>query len=279
MCLFYFPKNAVSPVFQPTNPIDHPVVNWGMKWIAVMVATAGISGLIVMGKVHRQAQMPESVPGSYAPVAVLELFTSEGCSSCPPADRLLPQLAKEDAMVYALSFHVDYWDRYGWKDPFSSSAYSDRQRQYGQQLNLETVYTPQLVVNGKWELVGSNRVAADAAIKKALNEKATVALKIAAVKKINDRLSFTVEASGEYTGTTLAAALVQEQASMDVKAGENRGATLVHTQIVRVFDKKKTGPANNFEMTIPADLGKWQLVVYVQNSSLAVAGATAYIPN
>ena len=128
-----------------------------MKWIIVTIAFAGIIGLGFISKSKSTANLKEtkevSIIGSYAPIAVLELFTSEGCSSCPSADRLLPQLAKLDSNIIPLSFHVDYWNRLGWTDPFSSSEYSERQRSYASHLKLESVYTPQLVVNGEYELV------------------------------------------------------------------------------------------------------------------------------
>src|ERR1700712_5296387 len=87
--------------------------------------------------------------------AVIELFTSEGCSSCPPADAVIAKVEKEsaDKPIYILAFHVDYWNRLGWKDVFSSAAYSARQNQYAQWLNLSSVYTPQVVVNGRTEFV------------------------------------------------------------------------------------------------------------------------------
>jgi hypothetical protein len=87
---------------------------------------------------------------------VVELFTSQGCSSCPPADALLGDLAKRED-VLALSLHVDYWDYIGWKDPFAQRAYTDRQRSYSRTLNQRYVYTPQMVINGSLQGVGSDR--------------------------------------------------------------------------------------------------------------------------
>src|SRR6187402_1594915 len=89
--------------------------------------------------------------------AVVELYTSEGCSSCPPADELVSKIQKESngQPVYILAFHVDYWNRLGWKDVFGDAAYSKRQNDYAQYLKLPSVYTPQIVVNGKKEFVGS----------------------------------------------------------------------------------------------------------------------------
>ncbi|MES2112408.1 MAG: DUF1223 domain-containing protein [Bacteroidota bacterium] len=89
--------------------------------------------------------------------AVIELFTSEGCSSCPSADALVARVEKEatDKPVYILAYHVDYWNRLGWKDAFTSPEYSARQSQYADWLNLSSVYTPQIVVNGRKEFVGS----------------------------------------------------------------------------------------------------------------------------
>ena len=97
---------------------------------------------------------------------VVELFTSQGCSSCPPADAYLAELAKRDDVI-ALSFHVDYWNYIGWKDPFSSPEAAARQRAYGRALQKRYVYTPQIVVDGRAEAVGSNRAVVSSLIKMA----------------------------------------------------------------------------------------------------------------
>ena len=94
------------------------------------------------------------------PFVVVELFTSEGCSSCPPADELLSEIVDgryENTDVIGLSFHVDYWDYIGWKDPYASRDFTNRQRIYAEKLRSHQLYTPQMVVNGKHEFVGSNR--------------------------------------------------------------------------------------------------------------------------
>src|SRR5262245_4669569 len=91
---------------------------------------------------------------------VLELYTSQGCSSCPPADALLSELARErEVPVIALAYHVDYWNRLGWRDPFSSRDWSARQGQYVRVMKLDSAYTPQLVINGSRQVVGSNAFA------------------------------------------------------------------------------------------------------------------------
>src|SRR5215472_2525698 len=139
-----------------------------MKWLLLLAASAfAVFGVVKKNSFAGKEDI--SSRKSYSSFAVLELFTSEGCSSCPPADRLLPQLAN-DPNIIPLSFHVDYWDRLGWKDSFSNSEFSDRQKEYAKRFRLSSIYTPQLVVNGEFEMVGTNRSSAEAAIKKVFAE-------------------------------------------------------------------------------------------------------------
>lgn len=222
-----------------------------------------------------------SVPGSFRSVALLELFTSEGCSSCPSADRLLPELAKSDSSIIPLSFHVDYWNRLGWEDPFSNSLFTERQRQYAEQFKLESIYTPQLVINGQYELVGSNRGRAEEVIKKVLEEKMAVALSFNTVEKKDHQLSFTVKAAGDTGKKELIAVIVQKQATMNVKAGENKGVLLQHTNVVRSYVKKKAGENTVFQVTLPKELAddNWQLIVFAQEEKDGkISGASVYIP-
>lgn len=256
-----------------------------MKTILIIIAAAGIVGLGFIAKSKTGLEPKETVSkiltGSYAPVAVLELFTSEGCSSCPSADKLLPQLALLDSNVIPLSFHVDYWNRLGWTDPFSNSEYSERQRNYSRQLNLESVYTPQLVINGEYELVGSNRSKAEAAIKNALQDKSLVQLSIENVEMNTDKIRFQVHSEGDIKKTNLLAALVQKQVTMNVKAGENRGSKLSHTNVVRILEMQPTTGKNDFEMSVPANLANenWELIVYTQQkNNYKITGASIYKP-
>ena len=253
-----------------------------MKWFFIIVTFALIACSSFADKKKSYTEknaISKKMNGSYTSVAVLELFTSEGCSSCPPADNLLPQLAKLDSNIIPLSFHVDYWNRLGWTDPFSSSEFSERQRKYGEQFHLEGVYTPQLVVNGEYELVGSNRNGATTAIKNALKEKIAVLININEVKKEGGKLFVTCGTDGNLKNSDLLAALVQKQAVINVKAGENNGHKLSHTNIVRSFVKQPAEQKTSFTLEVPSDItdDNWQLIIYAQQKNdLKITGAAVY---
>lgn len=160
---------------------------------------------------------------------VIELFTSEGCSSCPPADRLLTELSQRSD-VLALSFHVDYWDRLGWRDPFSSKAVTQRQYAYAASFQSDRVYTPQAVIGGNTEAVGSR--ASDVIARLSSIVPANTDLKIA-VKTTRGTRRVSLETAADVAKVTIA--LVQPMATSEVGRGENGGRTLSHTNVVRDF--------------------------------------------
>ena len=194
-------------------------------------------------------------------VAVLELFTSQGCSSCPSADRLLgTYTSKENVIV--LSFHVDYWNRLGWKDPFSSKAFTERQYNYASAMNAQ-VYTPQVVINGQIEMAGSNDHKISAQVKKVLTQDPDAALSIKTVKQQNGLANINFVASGNTRNSVLNIALAQKKTVTEIKGGENRGVTLTNYNVVRNF--KTISQVNNGENTsaidIPADTDQKNMFV------------------
>jgi hypothetical protein len=173
--------------------------------------------------------------------AVVELFTSEGCSSCPPADQLMARIQQDfkGQPVYILAFHVDYWNRLGWKDIFSDAAYSQRQNQYAAWLRLQSVYTPQVVVNGSKEFVGSEESTIRKAISDGLQDVLPAQLTLADVRQDKGKVVWRCQARNAGHNTFLLVAMVQRSATSQVKAGENSGRTLSHVQIVRQLQTVK----------------------------------------
>jgi hypothetical protein len=175
---------------------------------------------------------------------VVELFTSQGCSSCPPADALLGELVRR-ADVVALGFHISYWDRLGWKDPLSSQGSTERQKTYARRFHTP-VYTPQLVVDGTSEMVGSDRDAVLGALRAARPEA------IAPVAFAADRRSVAIDA-GEGGGEVLLVRFIQRQTT-DVAAGENAGRTLRDANGVKSSERIGTwdGARREFQIEPPA---------------------------
>jgi hypothetical protein len=182
---------------------------------------------------------------------VAELFTSEGCSSCPPADALLAELATRPH-VLALSFHVDYWDRLGWKDRFSSPAATERQQRYAGLLKLATIYTPQLIVDGKWQAVGSDRVEVERALATARHGQIEVPLALTIDHGLAQiKLS---SLGGPVAGAVLLIGFDRRHVTA-VARGENSGRTLVHVNVVRGVEEvgQFSGAASAIEAPI-----RWQ---------------------
>jgi hypothetical protein len=171
-----------------------------------------------------------------APRALLELFTSQGCSSCPPADKLLGELAKDPSLV-ALSLPIDIWDYLGWKDTLALPGHTARQRAYAEERGDRQVYTPQMVVNGSMHVVGSDRAAIEKVIAETDRNPAVMSLPVL-VSASGDQLSVTVKAAagapehGEVWLCPLASAI-----AVSVGRGENRGRTLTYHNVVRAWRK------------------------------------------
>ena len=209
--------------------------------------------------------------------AVIELFTSEGCSSCPPADALVARIEKEnqDKPVYILSYHVDYWDRLGWKDTFSNRIFSQRQNQYAKWLNLSSVYTPQIVVNGSREFVGSEEKTLRSAITSSLSEKGKAKLAIS----ISGQSIIDYQINQSTLGYNLLLALITPNASNKIERGENKGKTLSHVQIVRSLENfslngKEKGSVNLLT-TKGIQQGSTEIIALLQNEKTGKITAAA----
>ena len=179
------------------------------------------------------------------PMVLLELFTSEGCSSCPPADRLLEQLSGDelvaDVEVVPLSFHVDYWNHLGWRDPYSNADFSRRQESYAAVLGSD-VFTPQLVVDGEAQLVGSDRREALAALARAAKrprasvEVARVADPQAPPRKVAWKIAIDAGSLPQRPALSyLFLSVTEDGLASSVARGENAGKTLRHVGVVRVL--------------------------------------------
>jgi hypothetical protein len=186
-----------------------------------------------------------SVQAGERPI-VVELFTSEGCSSCPPADALLAELASRPD-VLALSFHVDYWDRLGWKDPFSSRKATERQNRYATLLDLATVYTPQIVVDGKWQAVGSDRADVERALDRARRDRRDVPVTLALD---HGQAQVKLGPDGDGAAAILLIGFDRRHVTA-VKRGENSGRTLAHVDVVRGVEEIARSSAGEIAVPIP----------------------------
>ncbi len=209
-------------------------------------------------------------------IAVLELFTSQGCSSCPSADRLLEKYSAKDNVI-ALSFHVDYWNRLGWKDTYSSKEFTKRQYDYASALHAG-VYTPQLVINGQSEMVGSDAGKIDNTLKKVWLQDHASEVSIQSVKLENGKAMINYTLTGNAANASLNIAIVEKKTMTAIKAGENGGVTLSGTNVVRNFKtlvNVKEG-ANSYSIEVPSDIDKnnVSIVLYLQKSNNEITAAS-----
>jgi hypothetical protein len=266
-----------------------------MKFLqsSLSCAAAGAAALLLISAFGRSdGQAAPREPGSAPRVVVVELFTSEGCSSCPPADALLRELSEQQSLegvqVVALEEHVDYWNHLGWKDPYSAGEFSQRQSDYARVFGSDGVYTPQMIVDGQHEFVGSRSQAARATIQKAANQPKAEILLVGSRNSSPDKPAVDVQvrslagipAHGE---TELWTAVTEKGLQSDVKAGENSGETLKHAAVVRSLRKLDTlrdtaGYNRRIQVTLEPGWKKENLAVVVflaEKSSRKIIGAAS----
>jgi hypothetical protein len=210
-------------------------------------------------------------------IALIELYTSEGCDSCPPADRWLSSLSKQQLgdRAVALALHVDYWDRLGWKDRFGSAGFSQRQREESARSGGEFVYTPQVLLQGRDFPQWQRSAAFEPAIAAVNARPARAVLDLVAHPRqgniVDVDLSARVTDSRERADAVIALALVQSGLASDVKAGENAGKRLQHDHVVRqwrqavALDSSGAG-SGTLSLALPADPGPLSVVLLAENA-------------
>lgn len=218
---------------------------------------------------NKTVESHPKTPVEYKGFAVLEMFTSEGCSSCPPADQLMGEIEKQykDQPVYILAYHVDYWNNLGWKDKFSSVENSQRQQYYSKTLSSQ-VYTPQLVVNGKKEFVGSDRNSIENAIETALLNSKNIPIHLSA-KISGKEINVNYKSEEKNSQNKLLITLVEKKSSTNVQKGENEGRHLQHWQIVhqqnQISLKNSSEGITSFRLPENFNTNDWDIIGMVQN--------------
>jgi len=214
------------------------------------------------------------------PFAVVELFTSEGCSSCPAADDLLKEmtdiLQKEGKEVIGLSFHVTYWNKGGWEDPYSQEIFTERQKTYVRSFNSYQFYTPQAVVNGEKEFIGSNPIAFRDEVTAAVSKTPAIEI-IATAKMKNDSLIVDYKSNKAPSSAVLNVAIVETHVEHFIPRGENKSRTLKHFNVVRNFSISALKVDGRITLLWPDHLAadNSSIVLYTQNvKSLKITGAT-----
>lgn len=238
-----------------------------------------LGSLVVGGSARAEEVKPAAAPPR-API-VLELFSSEGCSSCPSADEVLAQLDAAGEVsgtpVLALELHVNYWDYLGWRDPFSSADLTARQERYAHWLGRRS-YTPQLVVNGQTEVLGSNRGRAMAAIVAAAQRPSPATVQL---QRQGAELLVQVSGLAKAPGATVLLAITERGLSTRVRRGENAGQTLHHGPVVRALRPLGVVPGASYSAQVPLHLlAEWKpetlrAVVLVQSADGHILGAAA----
>ncbi len=261
-----------------------------VPWI-VSVATVAAIGF---GLFHKAVAFSETNGAADGAPVVLELFTSEGCSSCPPADALLSELGSSTKSVVPLAYHVDYWNHLGWSDPFSSHQWSERQSGYVQALNLDGEYTPQMVIGGRWQCAGSDggsiahAVAAARSTSPRGRTSIQTSLAAAGSRKLQVKVNAQLLSSAGPGRLVVMLAIYENGLVSKIGAGENGGRAITYDYTVRkllpAFELDATQLGSFVqEKTIDLD-PSWSLdhlgvAAFIQDpTSLRIEGASADYP-
>jgi hypothetical protein len=238
--------------------------------VAIVILACSFLSVLLFAR-----RAPSPAPFRTSGPVVVELFTSEGCSSCPPADKLLQTFDKQPypgTQLIVLSEHVDYWNHIGWQDPYSDAAFSERQSSYASKLKLESVYTPQMVVDGTEEFVGSSSEDAQKAFGRAATQE-KVSVKLSSVSVSGNRVTAhleTGELPARFASADVVLAVALDHAESQVKSGENSGRKLTHVAVVRNLakvDSVKSGQSFSRDVEIKlksADSATLRLIAFLQ---------------
>jgi hypothetical protein len=260
----------------------------------VFLALGAMVVAIGLGFFHQATAFSgPNVPADDSAV-VLELFTSEGCSSCPPADALLSKLGSSTKGVIPLAYHVDYWNHLGWTDPLSSPRWSDRQSAYTRAMNLDSDYTPQMVISGQWQAVGSDRseIARGVTAARAVPPLGRVSLQTIRGPSGSRKLQVKLNArmlNESATGPLVVMVAIYENRIVErIHRGENGGREIMYDYTVRNLlpaFQLSSAPGASVEKTLDIDLDpSWSLehlgvAAFIQDTaSLRIVGATAEYP-
>ena len=214
---------------------------------------------------------------------LVELFTSEGCSSCPPADEILRKMndkrTQAGALIVTLSEHVTYWNHDGWTDPFSDQDFTDRQSAYGQRLGVSEVYTPQVVVNGGAQTNGTDGYNILKAVDAARSTAVTVHIVSAKAEGKKVALTFSVAGELPKKGADVYAVVADDTDTTDVLRGENKGRTITHVSVARRLAKVATvkdSAARTVSVTVPSEgAGGHHVVLIAQEQGVGKVLAVA----
>ena len=225
-----------------------------------------------------EAEGPISLSQDGEGAVVLELFTSQGCSSCPPADALLEKIDQEgNSNIVALSYHVDYWNYIGWEDPFSSARYSMRQSKYNRKFGSRSNYTPQIVVNGQEHFVGSDAAKLRQSIKNYSKLVSENSIEIETISKNDGEIKLNYRIEGPIVEKDLRAVLLIDKRSTEVSRGENRNRNLTNSNIViSELEKELKNSSGDLTFTIPTIVDReddLRVAILIENAVSDITGA------